>query len=75
VNYQVWTRLSVGLGVVAGYDNVSAGSDMTHEGLQGRKINWLVANKLSFSLTGGFEERQFLDSNTPRCLESVFGLA
>jgi hypothetical protein len=42
---------------------MSVGSDMTYELLQGR-INWRPSDKFNVVLSGGFEDRQFLDSGS-----------
>jgi hypothetical protein len=73
LNYQFWPKLGVALGVGGGYDNVSAGSDMTFEQLQAR-INWQPGTKLLATINGGFEDRQFLDSGAPNALNPIYGL-
>ena len=74
LNYQFWPRFGAAIGVGFGYVNVSAGSDMTYEQLQGR-INWRAGEKLSFVLNAGFDERQFIDANAPDLLNPIFGLS
>jgi len=74
LNYQLWPRVSVGLSATFGYDNLSVGPDMASEQVEGR-INWRAGNKLTFSLNGGFEDRQFLNSNVPASLNPIFGLS
>jgi hypothetical protein len=73
VNYELRTGLSVGLSAGFTYDDVSASSDMTSEQFQGR-VNWRPGGKLALSANGGFEDRQFLNSNQPSSLNPIFGL-
>ena len=74
LNYQFWSRFGAAIGAGFGYDNVSVGSDMTSEQLQGR-ITWVVVNKLSFVLSGGAEDRQFLSPGVPDLISPVFSLS
>jgi len=60
LNYEFRPRLEAGLGAGFGYVNVSSGSDMTYEQLQGR-VSWRATDKISFQVHGGLEVRQFLD--------------
>ena len=73
-NYQIFPRLSAGATLGFTYGELKVGSDMTSEQLQGQ-LNWHLGNKLSFSFHGGFEDRQFLDSNVPDALNPIFGLS
>ena len=62
---QVLNRhLSVAVGLSAGYDQMDPGTDMTSERLLGR-VRGTVGDKLSYSLSGGVEWRQFLDTGAP----------
>jgi hypothetical protein len=72
LNYQAFSRLSVGLGVGGGYENVSPGSDMTFEQAQA-KINVRVAEKIDFVVTGGGEVRQILDVGGDPLVNPVYG--
>lgn len=74
LNYQFWSRLSAAIGVGFGYDNVPGSTDMTSEQLQGR-ITWRVVNKLSFFLSGGAEDRQFLGSGAPNLISPISSLS
>jgi hypothetical protein len=74
LNYQFWPRFGAAVGTGFGYDNVGVGSDMTSEQLQGR-ITWLVVKKLSFVLSGGAEDRQFLGSGAPDLISPIFSLS
>ena len=74
LNYQLLPGLSVGPTIGFGYDHEQVGPDMTHEQFQGR-INWQLGHKLSFNFSGGFEYRQFLDSNESDELNPIFNLS
>lgn len=74
LNYQFWSRFSVGVGLGFGYDNLAVGPDMTSEQFQGRII-WVVVKKLSFVLSGGGEDRQFLGSGAPDLISPIFSLS
>lgn len=59
LNYQPQSRFNVGIGAGLGYNNAESGPDSVFEQVQGR-VNWRVRDKLSFSLSGGFQYTQFL---------------
>jgi hypothetical protein len=71
LNYQFWPRLNVAVGVGGGYDNEDASPDMTFEQFQGR-INWRAADKISFQLHGGVENRQFLSGGAGNLINPIF---
>jgi hypothetical protein len=70
-NYQLWPRLSVGIGATFTYDDIAIGTDMTSEQVNGR-LNWTLGQKLTLSLSGGFEERQFLGTHLPDSTTPIF---
>ena len=72
VNYQVSPKLGTGIGFGFGYDEVTFGSDMTHEDLQAR-IDWRPGEKLSLSVSGGAQYRQYLSSDVPASLNPIYG--
>ena len=74
LNYRFWSRFSAAVGVGFDYDNLKVGPDMLSEQIQGR-ITWLVVNKLSFVLSGGGSDRQFLGSGAPDLLSPIFSLS
>jgi hypothetical protein len=74
LNYQFWPRFGAAIGTGFGYDNLKVGSDMTSEQLQGR-ITWKVVDKLSFVLSGGAEDRQFLSSGSPDLISPIFSFS
>jgi ribosome-binding factor A len=71
LNYQFGTGLSAGIGAGFTYDNLQIGSDMTSEQFQGR-VNWRPTPKLTFSLSGGLDDRQFVSSREPDLLSPIF---
>jgi hypothetical protein len=74
LNYQLLPGLGVGPTIGFGYDHEQIGPDMTHEQFQGR-ISWQAGHKLSFNFSGGFEYRQFLDSNQSSEINPIFNLS
>jgi hypothetical protein len=72
VNYSIWPGLSAGVTAAVGYDNLTIGSDMISETLQGR-LYWRPGRRLSFSLYAGFEDRQFLQSSISSSPSPIFG--
>ena len=73
-NYQLWPTLSIGPSLTFMYDDLTVGKDMTSEQLQGQVL-WRPGHKFTFSLLGGFEVRQFLDSSEANLLTPVFNLS
>lgn len=71
LNYQFWPGLRAGFNIVVGYDSVQIGSDMTHEQFQ-LNVNWHPGQKLTLFVSGGFEDRQFLDSQASDTINPIF---
>jgi hypothetical protein len=59
LNYQPQSHFSFGIGPGLGYDNADFGPDSVFEQGQAR-LNWRATHKLSFQLTGGIQETEFL---------------
>jgi hypothetical protein len=74
VNYQFSPKLGAAIGAGFGYDEVSVGSDMTHEDLQAR-FNWRPGDKLTLSVSGGAEYRQYLTGDIPNSLNPIYGVS
>lgn len=68
--YQLSQQLSVGFDLGAGYDLVEPGTDMTHESFQ-VAVSGTLGDKLSYSIGGGFEIRQFLDTDASQKLSPI----
>jgi hypothetical protein len=73
LNYQFWPKFGMAIGAGGGFVNMQQGSDMTYEQLQGR-VNWRAGEKLTFSVSGGAEDRQFVDTSAPDLINPIFGL-
>jgi hypothetical protein len=82
INYEFWPRLSTGLGVGGGYvlveeDGRAAASgpsgnlNQHYEQLQAR-VNWRATDKISFQVSGGFEDRQFETAGEGDSLNPIF---
>jgi hypothetical protein len=73
LDYQFAPKISAGVGVGFGYDNLSVGTDMTFEQLQGR-VTWRPGEKLSLLVSAGVEDLQFVDAHLPDVVEPIFGV-
>jgi hypothetical protein len=71
LNYQPGNRWGAGLGLILGYDILQPGSQMPFEQLQGR-VNYHPGPKLTLTLSGGVEDRQFLDPSAPPLISPLF---
>jgi hypothetical protein len=71
LNYQAGRTFGIGIGLILGYDDVDPGSSMPFEQLQGR-INFHPGTKLTLTLSGGVEDRQFVDPSAPPLISPVF---
>jgi hypothetical protein len=75
LNYQLYPQVETGVGVGLGYVDLKANNpDMTYEQLQGR-VGWRATEKLSFSLRGGVEHRQFLSGGDGELWDPIAGAA
>ena len=64
LDYEWDPRFATAVGVSLAYDQLEPGTDMTSERVLGR-IRGQAATKFGYSLAGGLEWRQFLDSEAP----------
>jgi hypothetical protein len=74
LNYQAAKRLYLGIGGGIGYANVDADGgqpDQLFETLSAR-IQWRVTDKLGFTVSGGFDQRQTLAEGFGDALNPVF---
>jgi hypothetical protein len=74
LNYQFWPRLTAGIGVGGGYNDVSAGKNSVYEQYQGR-IEWRATDKISLQIHGGVEDLQFLGGGTSDSINPVYGVS
>ena len=72
VNFKVTTRMNFGVGLGGGYDNVEIGPDQIYEQAQGR-FNWRISDRLSVSVSGGMEDRQYRESDQPSLIDPLYG--
>lgn len=74
LNYQIAPGLSAGLGAGFGYNKVDIGPDNTYEDVN-LDISWSVARKLSLSVNGGAQIRQFIGSGQSSLISPTFGVS
>jgi hypothetical protein len=81
VSYQFWPRLNAGLSLGGGYTKVAADGavadvnpDMVNEQAQ-LNLNWRATDKVSFQVSGGLEDQQFLAAGYRDSLEPIFSAA
>lgn len=72
LNYQFWPRLDTGLGVGLGYNQQEGSPDSLFEEYQGR-INWRATDKISFQLSGGLYDLQFMSGGASSLMTPIFG--
>ncbi len=73
LNYQLGPGLSAGASLGWGYSRVAIGPDNTYENLN-LNLNWAFARKLSLSLNGGAQIRQFIGFGLPALISPTFGV-
>lgn len=71
LNYKFDQKLDGGVGVSLGYSEQSGGFRSLDEEYSGR-VNWRPGAKLSISVSGGLEDRQFLNTGAPDILTPIF---
>lgn len=59
LNDQIWPRLNAGVGIGLGYNQQQGSPDTIYEQYQGQ-LNWRATDKISFQLSGGLEDQQYL---------------
>jgi hypothetical protein len=72
LNYQFWPRLNVGIGAGFGYTIQDASPDSRYEQYQGR-VNWRATDKVSFQLSGGLQDQQYLSGGASDLVTPIFG--
>ena len=71
LNYQAGNMFGMGTGLILGYDDMNPGSSMPFEQVQGR-INFHPGPKLTLTLSGGVEDRQFMDPSAAPLISPIF---
>jgi hypothetical protein len=71
LNYQAGDKFGMGIGLTLGYDDMNPGSSMPFEQVQGR-LNYHPGPKLTLTLSGGVEDRQFLNPGAPPLIDPIF---
>ena len=72
LNYEFWPRLSAGIGVGGGYTIQDGSPDSLNEQYQAR-VNWRATDKISFQLSGGVEDKQYLSGGASALVTPIFG--
>lgn len=72
LNYEFWPRLNAGIGAGVGYTIQDGSPDSLNEQYQAR-VNWRATDKISFQLSGGLEDQQYLSGGAGDLLAPVFG--
>ena len=62
LNDQLWPRLNVGIGIGLNYNQQDNSPDSVYEQYQAQ-LNWRATQKISFQLSGGLGDQQYLGSS------------
>jgi hypothetical protein len=71
LNYQFWPRLNAGFGAGLGYVIQDGSPDSIYEQYQAR-VNWRATDKISFQLSGGLQDQQFLSGGADDLITPIF---
>ena len=71
VNYQFRPRFNAGLGAGFGYTIQDGSPDSINEQYQGR-VNWRATDKISFQLSGGLQDQQYLSGGASDLITPIF---
>jgi len=74
INYQLYSRITIGLGAGVTYDNISGGPNQISETVLGR-VTYKATDKSTFSLHAGVQDQQYFSGGQPSLLSPVFGAA
>jgi hypothetical protein len=72
LNFLLWTRADIGVGVGYDYNELNPGPDVMEEQIQAR-IRWRLTDKTSFALHGGPQDQQYLTNGGGSRVSFVFG--
>jgi hypothetical protein len=71
LNDQLWPRLSAGIGLGAGYNQQQDSPDSIYQQFQAQ-LNWRLTDKISFQLSGGLQEMEYLSGGASDLLTPIF---
>ena len=71
LNYQFWPRFNAGLGAGFGYTIQDGSPDSINEQYQAR-VNWRATDKVSFQLSGGVQDQQYLSGGASALVTPIF---
>lgn len=71
LNYEFNPRLTAGVGAGAGFISENIGYDIVFEQAQGQ-IHWRATDKISFQISGGMQEQQYLHSGQDGQLNPIY---
>ena len=72
LNYQFWPRFNAGIGAGGGYTIQDGSPDSINEQYQAR-VNWRATDKISFQLSGGLEDQQYLSGGAGDLVTPIYG--
>lgn len=72
INDQFWPRFSAGIGLGLGYNQQQDSPDSTFQQYQAQ-LSWRVTEKISFQLSGGLQDQEYLSGGEKGLLAPIFG--
>jgi hypothetical protein len=72
LNFALWTRADIGVGVGYDYNELNPGPDVMDEQLQAR-TRWRLTDKTSFAVHGGLQDEQYLTNGAGSRAFFIFG--
>ena len=72
LNWQFWPRLNAGVGAGGGYTIQQGSPDSLNEQYQAR-VNWRATDKISFQVSGGLEDQQYMSGGASALVTPIFG--
>jgi hypothetical protein len=72
LNDQFWPRVSAGIGLGLGYNQQQDSPDSTYQEYQAQ-ISWRVTDKISFQISGGLQDQEYLSGGESSTLAPIFG--
>lgn len=71
LNDQFWPRFSAGIGLGLGYNQQVDSPDSTYQQYQ-VQMSWRATDKISFQLSGGLEDQEYLSGDANSLLTPIF---